>query len=135
MTVDEFESLRTMMDRAMMLEARNMAWQEEGTPPWGYKGIARNNNWARPNSPSQSQELIKSDPTTHSTKEIKTPADPWQLQHLGDQKPTLVGFQMKNGHTDSEKGYIFVVVTSGTQTTLVNFAISKWCFWEKMMRF
>jgi len=74
MAIDEFESLQTMMDRAMMLEARNMVWQEEGTPPWSCKGIARNNNWAKPNSPSQNQELIKSDPTTHTANEIKTPA-------------------------------------------------------------
>jgi len=76
MAVDEFESLQTMMDRSMILETRNMAWQEEGTSPWGRKGIARNNNWAKPNSPSQNQESIKSNPTTHTAKDIKTPAGP-----------------------------------------------------------
>jgi len=36
--VDEFENLQGMMDRDMVLEARNLAWKEEGAQSWRRSG-------------------------------------------------------------------------------------------------
>jgi len=57
--VAEFESLQALMDRAMIIEARNLAWWEEGGSQWGKQheadpksseGFNRGTNWARHNN-------------------------------------------------------------------------------------
>ena len=35
LAVAEFESLQALMDYAMVVEARNLAWREEGGSQWG----------------------------------------------------------------------------------------------------
>jgi len=66
--VDEFENLQGMMDRAMVLEARNLAWKEEGAQPWGMSGDSnsrlgwggsRTYNWARPNLQNLTKDVSK----------------------------------------------------------------------------
>jgi len=65
MTVEEFENLQAMMDRAMVLEARNDAWKDEGIQPRGKRtdsnirsgwATSRPNNGPRPNTHTLSTE-------------------------------------------------------------------------------
>jgi len=57
--VVEFESLQALMDCATIVEARNLAWREEGGSQWGKRretdpksseGFNRGTNWARHNN-------------------------------------------------------------------------------------
>ena len=57
--VAKFESLQALMDRAMVVEARNLAWREEGGSHWGKgheadpkssEGFNRGTNYVRPNT-------------------------------------------------------------------------------------
>jgi len=57
--VAEFESLQALMDHAMVVEARNLAWREEGGSYWGKQheadpksseGFNRGTNCVRPNN-------------------------------------------------------------------------------------
>jgi len=57
--VAKFESLQALIDRAMVVEARNLAWREEGGSQWGKRseadpksseGFNRGTNWVRPNN-------------------------------------------------------------------------------------
>jgi len=59
LAVAEFESLQALMDHAMVVKARNLAWQEEGGRQWGRRheadpkysgGFNRGTTCARPNN-------------------------------------------------------------------------------------
>jgi len=65
LAVAEFESLQALMDRAMVVEARNLAWREEGGSHWGKRheadpksseGFNRGTNCVRPNNFNSSFE-------------------------------------------------------------------------------
>jgi len=66
--VDEFENLQGMMDKAMVLKARNLARKEEGAQPWGRSGDSnsrlgwggsRTHNWVRPNLQNPTKDVSK----------------------------------------------------------------------------
>jgi len=55
----EFEALQALMDRPMVVKARNLAWREKGGGQWrrrceagskSNEGFNRGTNWARPNN-------------------------------------------------------------------------------------
>lgn len=80
MSVDEFEQLQAMMDIAMMLEARNVAWQDEGGKPWGCRNEAnahvgwigsKNNIWAWPNAQAPAIDVNQLNPIVHPKFETK----------------------------------------------------------------
>ena len=86
MAVTEFENLQAMMDRAMVLEARNLAWREERGQPWGRKSDSnfsgRNNTWARPNNADPNSGPLKPNSLPPSKGDTKPLLGPWRKSLL-----------------------------------------------------
>jgi len=120
------------MDRAMVVEGRNLAWREKGGSQWGRRreaslksseGFNRGTNWVRSNNFNSYFEL----PHHQNPRRTKSliPPDSQLLAHLA-QSIILVGSQMNNGLNANTRVYATSVGRSGTHPTRVDTAINTW---------